>query len=139
MNFSLPEMTSDAEMKFPFADKLQLSKRPSGACRSGVGQIQLSMLHLLPAVPAGSPSRGGDVAVDVFDKKQPSLTTPFYSVLVSVFVFMALSTLFHSINSPDNSSLFSLCSSGLNSVLLVLSTIYLFMKVSLSPDVILCG
>ena len=34
---------------------------------------------------------------------------------------------------------FSLCSSGLNSALLVLSTIYLFMKVSLSPDVILCG
>ena len=105
MNFSLPEMTSDAEIKFPFADKPQLSKLPSVACRSGVGQIQLSMLHLLPAVPAGSPSRGGDVAVDVFDKKQPSLTTPFYSVLVSIFVFTALSTVFHSINSPDNSSL----------------------------------
>ena len=35
-------------------------------------------------------------------KKQPSLPTPFYSVLVSVSVFMALSTVFHSINSPDN-------------------------------------
>ena len=34
---------------------------------------------------------------------------------------------------------FSLCSSGLNSALLALSTMYLFMKVSLSPDVILCG
>ena len=34
---------------------------------------------------------------------------------------------------------FSLCSSGLISVLLVLSTIYLFMKVSFSPDMILCG
>ena len=34
---------------------------------------------------------------------------------------------------------FSLGSSGLNSALLVLSTIYLFMKLSLSPDVILCG
>ena len=32
-----------------------------------------------------------------------SLLTPFYSVLVSVSVFMAFSTLFHSINSPDNS------------------------------------
>ena len=34
---------------------------------------------------------------------------------------------------------FSLCSSGLISALLVLSTIYLFMNASLSPDVILCG
>ena len=34
---------------------------------------------------------------------QPSLPTPFYSVLVSISVFMALSTVFHSINSPDNS------------------------------------
>ena len=36
-------------------------------------------------------------------------------------------------------SAFSLCSSGLISALLVLSTIYLIMKVSLSPDIILCG
>ena len=57
-------------------------------------------------VPAGSPSRVVDVAVYVFDKKiQPSLPTPFYSVLVSDSVLMALSTLFHSINSPDNSPL----------------------------------
>ena len=34
---------------------------------------------------------------------QPSLPTPFNSVLVSVFVFLALSTVFHSINSPGNS------------------------------------
>ena len=34
---------------------------------------------------------------------------------------------------------FSLCSFGLISALLVLSIIYLFMKVSLSPDIILCG
>ena len=48
------------------------------------------------------------------DINQPSLPTPFYSVLVSVSVFMALSTVFHSIHSPDNSP-FS------NSVLPVLS------------------
>ena len=36
---------------------------------------------------------------------QPSLPTPFYSVLVPVSVFMGLSTVFHSINYPDNSSL----------------------------------
>ena len=51
-------------------------------------------------VPEGSLSRGGDISVYVFDKKQPSLPTPLYSVLVSVSVFMALPTAFHSINSP---------------------------------------
>ena len=49
--------------------------------------------------------RGGDVTVNdyVYDINQPSFPTPFNSVLVSVSVFMALSTVFHSINSPDNS------------------------------------
>ena len=53
----------------------------------------------------GSPSRGGDVAVYVFDINQPSLPTLFDSVLVSVSVFMALSTVFHSMNYPHNSPL----------------------------------
>ena len=53
----------------------------------------------------GSLSRGGDVAVYVFDINQPSLPTPFYSVLVSITVFVALLTVFHSINSPDNTPL----------------------------------
>ena len=58
------------------------------------------------AVPIGSPSRGGDVTVHVFDMNQLSLLTPFFfSVLLSVSVFMAFSTVFHSINSPDNSPL----------------------------------
>ena len=59
----------------------------------------------LPGVPAGSPLRGGDVTVYVPDIKQPSFPTPFSSVLVSVSDFMAISTAFHSINSPDNSFL----------------------------------
>ena len=53
----------------------------------------------------GSPSRGGDVAVYVFDTNQLSLPILFYPVLVSVSVFTALSTVFHSINSSDNSPL----------------------------------
>ena len=53
----------------------------------------------------GSLSWGGDVMVYAFDINQLSLPTPFYSVLVSVSVFMALSAVFHSINSPDNSPL----------------------------------
>ena len=63
--------------------------------------------HLDPqnAVPVDSPSHGGDVRVYVFDINQPSLPTPFYSVLVPVSLFMALSTIFHSIKPPDNSPL----------------------------------
>ena len=53
------------------------------------------------SAPAGSPSRGGDTAVHVFDINQPSLPTPFYSVFVSFFV----RSVFHSINPPDNSLL----------------------------------
>ena len=48
---------------------------------------------------------------------KPTLLTPFYSVLVSISVFMALATVFLFINSSDNSS-FS------HSVLLVLSLPY---------------
>ena len=65
----------------------------------------IDLLTFCVLVPTGSPSRGGDVADYVFDINQPSLPAPFYSVLVSVSVFMALSTGFHSINSPDNSPL----------------------------------
>ena len=72
--------------------------------------------------PQGSPSRGGDVAVYVFDIRQPRLPTPFYSVIVSISVFMALSTVFHSIDPSDNSLLSCL----------VLSTLYIFMKVYLA-------
>ena len=49
-------------------------------------------------VPTGSTSRHEDVAIYVIDINPPSLPTSFYSVLVSVSVFMALSTVFHSIN-----------------------------------------
>ena len=55
------------------------------------------------SVSAGSPLHGGDVMVYVKDINQMSLPTPFRSVLVSVSVVMALSTVFHSINSPDDS------------------------------------
>ena len=61
--------------------------------------VTLSLL----VVPTGSPSHGGNVTVCVYDINHPSLPTPFYSVLVSVSALTALSTVFHSINSPDNS------------------------------------
>ena len=88
-------------------------------------------------IPVGSPSHGEDVTIYVCDINQPSLPTPLYSILVSISVFMALSTVFHSINSPDNCPLS-------HSVLLVLSLPYWsfqlsLMKVSFSPDVIPSG
>ena len=90
------------------------------------------------SVTTHSPLHGGDVVLYVKEINQPSLPTPFYSVLVSVSVFMALSTVFHSINSPHNSPLS-------HSVLLILIPsywpfqLYLSMKVSLSPEIIFCG
>ena len=48
---------------------------------------------------------GGGVAVYVFDINQPSLPTPVRSDLASVSTFMALSTVFNFINSPDDSPL----------------------------------
>ena len=68
----------------------------------GLGLQKVQVISFLCSVQAGSPSRGEDVAVYVFDINQPSLPTPFCSVLVSVSAFMALSTVFHSINSPDD-------------------------------------
>ena len=69
------------------------------------------------------------------DINQASLPTPFYSVLESISVFMALSTVFHSINSHDN-SLFS------HSVLVVLALPYwsfqsLFISLGKSPSALI--
>ena len=69
--------------------------------------------------------------VYVFDINLPSLPRPFYSLLVSISVVMAPSTVFHSINSPDNSPLSLSVLSSLNSALSVLSIIYIFLYESL--------
>ena len=84
-------------------------------------------------VPAGLnvPSWGGDVT-GMSKTNQPSLHTPFYSVLVSISVFKAL--LFHKFS--RQLSFLTLCSSRLISALLVLSIIYLFTKVSFSLTMI---
>ena len=65
-------------------------------------------------------------------QKSAELAHSFYSGFVSGSGFMALSTVFHSTNSPDNSPLS-------HSAFLVLSAMCFFMKASLSPDIILCG
>ena len=122
---------------FCFLNESFLSFRKKTRTKTPTVMI-FSLSHSPSSDPAGSPSCGGDFAAYVFNIGQPSLPTPFHSVLVGVSVFMALSTVFHSINSPDNSPL-SQCSSGLMSAVLVLSTTYLFLKVSFSPDIIICG
>ena len=71
--------------------------------RSGLRSCKV--LSYIVGVPAGSPSRSWNVVVYVKCIKKPGLPTPFYSVLVSISVFMAFSTAFHSINSSDNSPL----------------------------------
>ena len=86
----------------------------------------------------GSPSRDGDVTVLVWHKPA-ELAHSFLSCSCVHFCLCGLSTVFHSINSPDSSRLFLLCSPGHISTLLVLSTIHLFMKVSFSPDIIFSG
>ena len=93
-----------------------------------------SKQYLLSAlVRAGSPSRGGDVTVYVLNINQPSLPIPFYSVLVSIYVFMAFSNCISSHKFSRQLSAFSLCSSGLISALLVLSTIKSFYESLLQP------
>ena len=83
-------------------------------------------------VPAGSHSGSGDDVVFVLDVNHPSLPTHFYFVVVSIPVFVALSTVFHSINPPHNSLLSHSVLPVFFSPLFVLSTIHLFMKVYLA-------
>ena len=99
--------------------------------------VVVVVTYTLTNVPADSPSHGGDIVVHVKNIKQPSLPTPFYSVLVSMSVFRALSTVFHSTSSPGNSALS-------NSVLPVLILPYwsfqlCISKVSLNLNIMLSG
>ena len=89
--------------------KLCLPRRQHWSLR----QIRKHINYLPWIVPAGSSSHDGDVMVSI-RHKPPSLPIPLYSLLVSISVFLALSTVFHSINSPNNALRF-------HSVLLVLS------------------
>ena len=99
--------------------------------------IRFFVLHAQPLVrvPAGSPSRGGDVTVYIWHKP----TELAHSFLFCSCVYFCLYGPFNCISFHKFSillSVFSLCSCGLSSALLVLSTIYLFMKVSFTPDII---
>ena len=73
-------------------------------CLADTAKYPFAIWCLFPSfvVPAGSPLCGRNVAVYVFDINQPSVPTPFNSVLVSLSVFKALSTIVHSVNSPNS-------------------------------------
>ena len=80
------------------------------------------------AVVTRSPSRGRNVAVYVFDIKQPSLPTPFFKCSSSVCFCLYGPFNWISFDKVSRQlSTFSLCSFGLISALLLLWTIYLFM------------
>ena len=64
-----------------------------------------SDIHWLVLERVGSPDINWLVLNRVFDINQPGLPIPFYSLLVSISVFMTLLTVFHSISSPENSPL----------------------------------
>ena len=69
---------------------------------------------------------------------QPSLPTPFYCSCIYFCLYGPFNCIsFHKFS--QQLCIFSLCSSGLISALLVLSTLYLFMKVFFSPDIIPSG
>ena len=72
-----------------------------------------------------------------FWHKPTELAHPFFFCFVSVSYGPFNCISFHEFS--QQLSAFSVCSSGLISVLLVLSTLYLFTKVSFSPDIILYG
>ena len=82
-------------------------------------------------VPAGSPSRGGDVKVCVLDINQPSLPTPF-TLFLCLFRSYGPFTCISFRKFSRQLSVFSLYSPSLISASLVLWTIYLFLKVPLN-------
>ena len=89
-------------------------------------------------VPAGTPSRGGDITVYAPDISQSSLPTPFILCLYLFLPLWPFQLYFIPWILPTTLRFLTLFFWSY-SASLVFSTIYLFMKVSLSPDIILCG
>ena len=88
--------------------------------------------------PADSPSLGGNVKVYIVDITNRACPLFLFCSCVCFCLYGLFTCIsFHKFS--RQLSAFSLCSSSLIFALLVLSTIFLFVKVSLSPDIILCG
>ena len=119
--------------------KPQFLKRKESRSRSNQGPSAYQP-SALPLGHTGSlPSDGGAVKVYILGYKATEVAHSFYPLpVVCVCLYGPFNYIsFHKLS--QQLPVFSLCSSGLISVLLVLSTIYLLMRVSLSPDIILCG
>ena len=84
-------------------------------------------------VSAGSPSRGGEVVVCVFDINQPSLPTPFLFCSCVCFCLYGPFTCISFHKFSRQLSAFSLCSFGSISPLLVLPTITSLYESLLQP------
>ena len=99
---TLRDLVTDNSKHFEFACEFHIFSLIGKSCSVEGCRPKVFSLFLLPSpmVPAGSPSHGGDVTVYVKDINQPNFPTPFYSVFLSISVFMALSTVFHSIILP---------------------------------------
>ena len=100
--YSHAETSVCGERKKNIADNMYLQKPGSATLKAHV--------------PRGSPLCGGDVTVYVWHKPA-EIAHSVYSVLVFISILMALLTVFHSMNSLDNSPFF-------HSVLSVLSLPY---------------
>ena len=74
-----------------------------GVSSGHTNETAAQFLHYWPRCPRGLTFPWWESCGLCFDINQSSLPTPSYSVLVSISVFMALSSVFHSINSPDKS------------------------------------
>ena len=92
-------------------------------------------------VPKGSPSRGGDVAVYVFDIKTNRAWPLPFSFILFLCLFLSLwpFQLYFIPKILPTTLRFLTLFFQLISALLILSGIYIFMKVSLSLDIFLCG
>ena len=122
-----PQRSNALRRGFELAHGVNSTKPVSICCCVACGcdcRVCLRRPVHLAIVPAGSPSRGGDVKVCVLDMNQPSLPTLFnlfLCLLLSYGPFTCIS--FHKFF--RQLSAFTLCSPSLISALLVLSTVYL--------------
>ena len=110
-----------------------VSKR--SAHMSCVSQCTKLTYSVSQCIPIGSPSHGGDVTVYIWHRPAKLAN----SFLFCPCVYFGLYGTFNCIAFHKFSwqlSIFSFCSCGLISALLVLSTVYLFLKVSFRPDIL---
>ena len=131
---------------FFFASKIAMQYGCTWDQILGIGAIKIfviiiviiSWLLLLLCISAGSPSYGGNIVVYVCWHKPTEHAHSFLFCSWHLCLYNPFNCIcFHKFSWQF--SIFSLCSSGVTSALLVLWTICLFVKVSFSPDITQSG